>query len=29
MSGTFLLLSRLFRGFHSRRKRSYHRDGRW
>ena len=28
MGGAFLLLSRLFRGFHIRRKRSYHRDGR-
>ena len=28
MGGAFLLLSRLFRGFHGRRKRSYHRDGR-
>ena len=28
MGGAFLLLSRLFSGFHSRRKRSYHRDGR-
>ena len=28
MGGGFLLLSTLFRGFHGRRKRSYHRDGR-
>ena len=28
MGGAFLLLSKLFRGFHGRRKRSYHRDGR-
>ena len=28
MGGIFLLLSRLFRGFHVKRKRSYHRDGR-
>ena len=28
MGGAFLMLSRLFRGFKSRQKRSYHRDGR-